>query len=69
MQAAKRAQYDEALSMLLDLGMVDGMSIAEYKRWCPVLWEVLERRARFKYASKERFCLHLADRVVMIQKR
>ncbi|WVQ94714.1 hypothetical protein IAU59_001794 [Kwoniella sp. CBS 9459] len=44
-RAADRAEYDEALSYLLDMSTLHGMSLSAYHRWARVVWSILERRA------------------------
>ena len=44
-QSADRAQYDEALADLLDMSVLEGMSLAEYHRWARVVWSIAERKA------------------------
>ncbi|OCF34681.1 hypothetical protein I316_03724 [Kwoniella heveanensis BCC8398] len=45
-RAAERAEYDEALSLLLEMSTIQGISLAAYHRWARVVWAVLERRAK-----------------------
>ncbi|WVF66904.1 hypothetical protein IAT40_001647 [Kwoniella sp. CBS 6097] len=45
-RAAERAEYDEALSLLLDMSTLQGISLSAYHRWARVVWSMLERRAR-----------------------
>ncbi|WRT65551.1 uncharacterized protein IL334_002496 [Kwoniella shivajii] len=45
-RAVERAEYDSALSMLLDMSVIQGMSISSYHRWARVVWKILERRCK-----------------------
>ncbi|KAK4685598.1 hypothetical protein P7C73_g4543, partial [Tremellales sp. Uapishka_1] len=42
---ADQAEYEDALSMLLEMKGLDGMTIEEYRRWCRSVWTILEREA------------------------
>nr|XP_031863098.1 uncharacterized protein CI109_001576 [Kwoniella shandongensis]KAA5530170.1 hypothetical protein CI109_001576 [Kwoniella shandongensis] len=43
---AERAEYDDALAILLDLINLQGMTISAFHRWARVVWSLLERRAK-----------------------
>ncbi|WWD08891.1 hypothetical protein V865_007005 [Kwoniella europaea PYCC6329] len=45
-RAVERAEYDSALAILLDISVLQGMSIQSYHRWSKVVWTVLERKAK-----------------------
>ncbi|WVW79989.1 hypothetical protein I302_101962 [Kwoniella bestiolae CBS 10118] len=45
-RAVERAEYDSALAILLDISLLQGMSMQSYHRWSKVIWNVLERRAK-----------------------
>ncbi|ORY23427.1 hypothetical protein BCR39DRAFT_549234 [Naematelia encephala] len=40
-----KARYDDALRLLLDFDLLQGMNMTEYHRWTKVVWAVLDRRA------------------------
>ncbi|WVO18050.1 hypothetical protein L204_105748 [Cryptococcus depauperatus] len=41
---ADEGQYNQALAMLMDISVVQGMSVAWYHRWARVVWGICERR-------------------------
>ncbi|WWC99167.1 hypothetical protein V866_006062 [Kwoniella sp. B9012] len=45
-RAVERAEYDSALAILLDISVLQGMSMQSYHRWSKVVWTVLERKAK-----------------------
>ncbi|WVR03960.1 hypothetical protein IAU60_000959 [Kwoniella sp. DSM 27419] len=45
-RATDRAEYEEALAILLDMSLLRGMTISAYHRWARVVWSILERRAK-----------------------
>ncbi|WVQ73717.1 hypothetical protein IAR50_003297 [Cryptococcus sp. DSM 104548] len=46
-RATESGDYEGALSQLVDLSVLQGISMTAYHRWASVVWTLLERRARF----------------------
>ncbi|WVQ79026.1 hypothetical protein IAT38_001118 [Cryptococcus sp. DSM 104549] len=43
-RATDRAEYDQALALLLDMSVLKGMTIPQYHRWARMVWAIMERR-------------------------
>lgn len=47
-QSVDKGEYSEALASLLDINVLQGMSMAEYHRWSTVVWSILQRQASMR---------------------
>lgn len=57
MQSVKRGRADEALSILLDKAVVDGLSLKEYHKWAKAVWAAVESRLIYKWVRPRQAAL------------
>lgn len=44
-RATAAGKFDESLALLLDANVLEGLSLADYRRWARVVWSVVEKEA------------------------
>lgn len=44
-RSATAGKFDEALALLLDPGVLEGLSLTDYRRWASVVWSIVEKEA------------------------